>query len=86
MQLLVELMGLRDSVMHLKHTRYRRRHKGERLARSLGQRGIIEAEIANTTLSPINKFLSPGVADHAYRSALGMIRELLLIFPWPPTR
>ena len=81
MQPFIELMGLRDSVMHLKHTRYGRRHKGERLAQSLGQRGVIEAEIANTTLSPINKFLSPGVAAYAYHSALGIVRGLLSHIP-----
>lgn len=84
MQAFMELMGLRDSVMHLKHTRYGRRHKGERLALNLGQRGVIEAEIANTTLSPINKFLSPGVAAHAYESALGIIRGLLSHIPEAP--
>jgi hypothetical protein len=84
MQTFMELMGLRDSVMHLKHTRYGRRHKGERLALSLGQRGIIETEIASTSLSPINKFLSPGVAAYAYEAALGIIRELLSHIPVGP--
>lgn len=81
MQEFVELMGLRDSVMHLKHQRYGRSHNGDRLAKSLGQRGIIEPEIADTTLSPINKFLSPGVAAHAYQSALHIIRALLSHIP-----
>ncbi len=84
MQTFKELMGLRDSVMHLKHTRHGRRHKGERLAQSLGQRGIIEPEIAKTNLSPINKLLSPRVAAHAYQSALGIIRGLLSHIPVGP--
>jgi hypothetical protein len=71
-------------VMHLKHARYGRRHKGERLAQSLGMRGIIETEIANTSLSPINKLLSPGVAAYAYETALGIVRELLSHIPTGP--
>jgi hypothetical protein len=54
------------------------------LALNLGRRGIIETEIANTNLSPINKFLSPGVAAYAYETALGIIRELLLHIPVGP--
>lgn len=84
MQTFIELVGLRDSMMHLKHTRYGRHHKGERLAQSLGQRGIIEAEIAKTNLSPINKFLSLGVAAHAYQAALAIIRGLLSHIPVGP--
>jgi hypothetical protein len=81
MQSFMEVMALRDSVMHLKHPRFGHQHKSERLAQNLGQRGIIEAEISNTTLSPINKFLSAGVAAFAYEKSLDIIRDLLACIP-----
>jgi hypothetical protein len=35
-------------------------------------------------LSPINKFLSPGIAAHSYETALELIRELLSHIPVGP--
>lgn len=78
------LIDLRNSIMHIKAAFGGDPHSGQRVADTLGQRGIAIANTGPGSLSWFDRLMTPGVAVWAHAAALEMIRAFLVLVPAPP--